>query len=349
MSLRSRSPRNGGRPPRWGPREHLCAAKHQLSSGQTERGNAVSTQADGRLARAVDVLVVADGEDPHAQVILSELESLGASAVRHNLNDLRQHLFLFHPGELELECDHARILIANRTSVWWRRVGWVDVADLDSDEATLANEEAFHIFRGSLLGSGVRWVDEPLTVDRADSKGCQLRVAAQLGIAAPATLVTNDRQAAQLFARNRRLIGKASSPGIGITPYVALLAEDDLGAVETLPVMLQEFVPATADLRVVVIGRRAWTWRRPREEGLVDWRQLDPSGLGFRPADNEEVARQSIEIAARLGLTMAVQDWLQTPDGPVFLESNAQGSWLFLQDSRDTVAPDLARHLLVAP
>jgi len=43
---------------------------------------------------------------------------------------------------------------------------------------------------------------------------------------------------------------------------------------------------------------------------------------------------------------MSAQDWLETGDGPVFLESNAQGEWLFLKGARERVPSALAQHLL---
>ena len=43
---------------------------------------------------------------------------------------------------------------------------------------------------------------------------------------------------------------------------------------------------------------------------------------------------------------MSVQDWLETKDGPVFLEGNPQGQWIFLAGSRELVPSAVAEHLL---
>jgi hypothetical protein len=50
-------------------------------------------------------------------------------------------------------------------------------------------------------------------------------------------------------------------------------------------------------------------------------------------------------MSAALGLSMSVQDWLVSDRGPVFLESNAQGAWLFLSGSDQLVTPAVAQHL----
>jgi glutathione synthase/RimK-type ligase-like ATP-grasp enzyme len=198
---------------------------------------------------------------------------------------------------------------------------------------------------GALEEAGVRMVDHPLAVARSEIKQLQLAVARRLGIAVPATQVTNDPDTARAFAANRKIIAKAVSPGVGIAPYVAEVLDCELDALKTLPTMLQELVSASADLRVVVVGDESWAWRRHREAGTVDWRQVDPGGSRFAPITNEELSASACEIAAALGLSMSVQDWLETDSGLIFLESNAHGAWLFLSGSQGLVAPAIARHL----
>jgi len=46
--------------------------------------------------------------------------------------------------------------------------------------------------------------------------------------------------------------------------------------------LLQRLVVASADLRVVIIGRNAWVWRRLRSAKTIDWRAEDPSGTAIR-------------------------------------------------------------------
>jgi glutathione synthase/RimK-type ligase-like ATP-grasp enzyme len=196
-----------------------------------------------------------------------------------------------------------------------------------------------------LDGIGTRIVDHPFIVARAEVKQWQLAAARGLGIRVPATHITNCPETARDFTSGRRIIAKALSPGIGIAPFVAEVFDTDLDAVRALPTLLQELVPASADIRVVVVGRESWVWRRPREAGAIDWRQADPAGAAFELRSDEELGTSACEVTAALGLSLSVQDWLETPDGHVFLESNAVGAWLFLPESHRLVAPAIARHL----
>lgn len=288
--------------------------------------------------------------DPHGETVIGELLNLDVRAVRYNLEDLGLYRIAIRPGVIDLVASDHHYQVTSATTVWWRRQGWIDVSGLDDEEAQLALDEGPHILQGCLQSAGVRWVDEPGVVDQAELKLFQLQVASRLGIRVPASLATNDPNLAREFAADRSCVVKPLSPGLGIAPYTERVTDDDFDLLSRLPALVQEEVSATADLRVVTIGRDTWVWRRPRSHSTLDWRAEDRSGSGFTKADGHEEDRQLLDCARQLtsalGLSMAVQDWLETDTGPVFLESNAQGNWLFLEGAKETVAPRLAQFLV---
>lgn len=290
----------------------------------------------------IDVVVVCDQGDAHGLAITAELDALGVSSFRYNLSDLRSTPLLLQPGEVSLGSSR----ISSATTIWWRRAGIAASADLDAEEAQLARDESPHVLKGAFSAVGARWVDDPADVERAELKLYQLSIAARLGTATPTHRVTNVPDLAREFAASRRLVAKPLSPGRGIAPFVAELEIADLDRTAALPVLMQELmVNATSDLRVVTIGTHVWTWRRERDARTIDWRAEDPHGVAFTPHDHPDVETAAARITSALRLTMSVQDWLETPDGPVFLEANPQGAWLFLDGARTTVAPALAKHL----
>ena len=293
----------------------------------------------------LDVLTVDDEGDAHGQAVIEELLALGLSAARYNLTDLNRHPIIVRTGVVDLVIDEHDYQITAATTVWWRRQGWADVSHLDDEEAQLAHDEGPHILRGALQSAGVRWVDDPSVVDRAELKLFQLQAASNLGIRVPDSAATNDPAAARRFATTGSCVAKALSPGFGITPYTDTVTNEDLDRVAQLPALLQEEVTASADLRVVVIGTSAWMWRRPRHGTVLDWRAEDASGSDFQAIRDPEVLNHACQVTSALGLTVSVQDWLETDGGPVFLESNAQGNWIFLNGARAIVAPALAQHL----
>ena len=292
----------------------------------------------------VDVCVVADADDPHAEVVLAELRDAGLVAIRFNLGDLRSLTSVSSTGAFDLDVNGVWHRIGSSTTVWWRRMGTICVDGLDQQEASLVCDEGPFALTGALEGAGVRWADDPFDVDRAERKQFQLATASALGIPTPGWAVTNVPSIARTVGPGRR-VGKALSPGWGIAPFVAEVDDDDLASVAGAPVLVQELVDATADLRVVVVGDQAWIWERQREPATLDWRAVDPSGAGFSPRSDEQLGQGAVGLTAALRLTIAVQDWLDTPKGPVFLEVNPQGAWSFLVGADENVGPAIARHL----
>lgn len=295
--------------------------------------------------REVAVLIVADDDDPHALLIQSLLSQRDVPVMTLNLGKLREVPLAIRRSQLRIGSDGAARRVASKTTVWWYRAGKTPVEDLDGDEAVLVADENPHLLKGALEACGVRWVDPPHIVARAEVKLYQLAIANQLGIRTPDTLVTNEPEEAGRFQTGRRLVTKALSPGLGIAPFTAEVGSQDLQTLTTNSALLQEFVAATADARVVVVNGESWVWTRPREANTVDWRQVDPGGTGFRQADDLALGSMALRVSSALHLTMSVQDWLATPEGPVFLEANPQGAWHFLDGADSLVAPALATHL----
>jgi hypothetical protein len=293
------------------------------------------------------VLIVAGPGDRHADTVAGELARRGVSVARTSLDRLRTTALAWQPGApLLLAGPTATVTVDAGTTAWWRRPGRMATGDLDPDQAALAQAEGAAILQGSLRATVGRWVDPPSLVDAAEDKLYQLHLAHALGVTIPDTLVTSDPAAARAFAA-RSVLAKPVSAGSGIAPFAGRVSVDQLELVVACPVLLQRQVPASADLRVVPVGTAAFAWSRPRSSTEpLDWRLADPPGRGFRLCPAEELAAPALRIADALGLTFTVQDWLASPDGPVFLEVNPQGQWLFLDGADRRVAPALAAHLL---
>ena len=294
----------------------------------------------------LDVLILDDADSHHARLVQDALTARGVTSDRLNCADLGDRSIDIRLGEFRFGLGGPEWEVLPSTTVLYRRLGSPAVGDFDSEEAQLVRDEVPHILIGGLSSCGVRWVDEPFDVARAERKPFQLSTASRMQISVPHSVVTNETVTAARMLSTTRVVAKALSPGQGIAPYVDEVHTGDIRDFGGLPVLLQELVVgAKADLRVVVIGSRAWTWRRPRTPHTVDWRADEANGGGFEYVSPHAVERDSIDLTRALGLTMSVQDWLETPDGVVFLEANPQGAWAFLDRSDEFIPDALADHL----
>lgn len=298
----------------------------------------------------LDVLILDDPGSRHAALVEEAVAARGATCLRLNASDFPGAAVSISPGDFRIHNGLEELQVSSSTSVWYHRLGLPNLDGFDADEALLVRDEIPHFLIGGLIACGVRWVDEPHNVARAERKLRQLNTASKLQVRIPQSLATNDVSEATRFCEDLPIVAKPLSPGEGISPFVGEIGEDILGKVEAAPVLLQEMlVSAGADLRIVVIGDQAWTWRRVREEGTVDWRAVDPSGADFVQAALPSIERDAVDLCLALDLTTCVQDWLETPDGPVFLEANPAGAWGFLNGSRDIIPSALAYHLCERP
>ena len=309
-------------------------------------------QADARprrsLMRHADVIVAAPRSDPHGEQVLGVLHGFGADAIQLTADDLVDSAMDWRVGgRLVLEAMGSQWLIDDRTTVWWRRPGSATAPSLNLLEQRLVADEVAVLLPGALEAAGVRWVDSPWAMWRARLKLLQLAVATRLQVRVPETLVAGSVRAAQDFAQSGPIVAKAASSGVGIAPFVGLVPREELARVEACPTLLQQFIESGADARIVTIRDARFAWLRHRASGeQIDWRTEDPAGRGFLSVDSDPSHGQANTIAEALGLTFSVQDWLVTKEGPVFLEVNAQGQWLFLRNADSIVVTALASHLL---
>jgi glutathione synthase/RimK-type ligase-like ATP-grasp enzyme len=266
-----------------------------------------------------------------------------------NIGDLaRWELSSDLTGRVQLLGD-AHATVEAGSTIWWRRPGWLYTSDMASDEAHMAEAEAWTLFTGLLRSSDARTIDPPMTIAAAEDKLHQIRVARALGLMTPETLVTSSPADASAFTRRGPTLAKSASSGPGLAPHVDSVGQDALDLVRRVPVLLQRATPAIADVRIVTVRDSAYVWRRERSaQDPWDWRAVDPDGHGFRPSNDEASSVGAVQIARALGLTFSVQDWLAAERDSVFLEVNPQGQWLFLDRSVSIVAPALARHLFQA-
>lgn len=294
----------------------------------------------------LSVLIAATGDDVHACLVAEHLRVRGVTVAYMNADEFIDSRPSWAPGEdLRVVIDGDAWSIGSYTTVWWRRPGSACDRTGDELEDRFISEEAGALFPGTLAAAGVRWVDAPWSLTRARLKPLQLAVAHLVGSTVPDTHVTGDPDAAVRFGKAGVVLAKAASTGFGIAPHVAAVPQVELHRVAACPTTLQRPVESSADLRVVTVGDETHIWSRPRtDEEPVDWRASDPSGVGFKHLEDWRCGR-AVAIAAGLGLTFSVQDWLATDDGDVFLEVNPQGQWLFLDEADQIVGPALADHL----
>jgi MvdC family ATP-grasp ribosomal peptide maturase len=234
-------------------------------------------------------------------------------------------------------------------AVWMRRL-WQpqlskELAPRFRESCARESLAALHGFFDSLRKA--RWVDDLQRISEAENKLRQLRVAREVGLCIPRTLVTNDPQEARAFFQEvkGKMVAKLLTPlsfsmeGSSFFVYTSAVKEEDLVEAEALrysPMVFQEQIPKHRELRVVFVAGNLFV-------GALDASRYSATTMDWRKAKSEECVWQPDEFPSdvacclnsfmeEMGLVFGALDFIQTPDGDyVFLEVNPTGEWGMLE------------------
>ena len=236
---------------------------------------------------------------------------------------------------------------------WHRRRGEpvIDVPLLACDR-DIAERESQRMVTGLMdaLSQTSFAVNSMRAARNTEDKIGQLRLARQLGLQLPETLISNapDRVRSFVSAHERTgVIVKNFAPicwlgeGSAAVNFTARLSADmlpDDAMLRLTPAIYQALVPKAYEVRVTCMGaERVAVALHSQEEAAarLDWRGVAPNRLGIRrvelPAD---VATRCDAFLAAMDLRFGCFDFIVTPQGEwVFLEVNQMGQFLWVEEA----------------
>jgi hypothetical protein len=288
------------------------------------------------------ILIVAPREDVHAVCVAQDLEKLGkpfrfADSTR-----------LTNEGRLEFRAgrrhgstwtciDGQPIELESVRTVWHRRRFLPSVAA----GCTMSDQQYFQrewteMFSSTFSSLHDTWFVNVPDRQSAAVKPLQLRLAQQLGLRVPDTLITNDPVAAATFIElhKERVVHKTlSAPRHRFLATKAWSAADRemLDNLVLAPTIFQEMITNCRELRITVIGERVFAAEFRPPSGLIDGR-LDLQ-TPYRPHTlPPDVSRRLLALVRQLGLVFSTVDMKLTDDGEyVFLELNPMGQFLYVE------------------
>jgi MvdC family ATP-grasp ribosomal peptide maturase len=311
-------------------------------------------------ASGVVLLVTHSGDFYTVDRVAEELVRRGAVPVRVDTDRFPATLALTTALDADgwrhvLDTGTERVSADTVVGVWGRRLGPPALdAELDPAFRDGCVREALAALRGFLGGlADRRFVNPPDADHAAADKVRQLRLARDLGLEVPHTIVTNDPEHARDFyaAHGGDVVAKMltafSTSMDGRSPFVhtsAVTPEDleHLDGLRLSPMVFQERIPKARELRVAMVAGRPHVGAvdaSRSERGQVDWRRSLPGECPWTPGTiPTAVAERLRRLLETLGLVYGAVDLIVTPDGRhVFLEINPGGEWGMLE--RDLELP----------
>ncbi|MBL7076266.1 MAG: hypothetical protein ISS31_02235 [Kiritimatiellae bacterium] len=301
------------------------------------------------------LLIVTGTDDATADLVATGLKDAHVDFMRLNTDQYPQSV------QLSVSCgtggssgmlsvDGREMEFSEISVVWYRKPNPPSISgDVQQPEArTFALEESRAFLRGTYrLLEHAFWVSRPESIRRANDKLYQLQIAASLGFTVPRTLVTNSPERAAAFCDETpgEKIVKPLTGGSVEYPdgnveliYTSVLTPqdmDNLHQVSYAPCLLQDYVQKQYELRITVIGRRAFVVgvdSQHEESTKHDWRRnLCQDAKYFTTTVPKDLLDKCFLFMDHYGLKFSAFDFVKTPDGAyVFLENNPNGQWAWL-------------------
>jgi len=294
------------------------------------------------------LLILTSDKDLTADFLIVELINRHLPYFRLNAEELTKADFTFSLTENTVRREVSvgtRTLDLNEVeAVWYRRaIHPGSIAALSRGERVFVAGELRHLAMGLVLNPDVTWVNPIDSVSVAEHKLYQLQIARQLGFRVPRTLVSRDPLELRSFAAANEFgtickpifhgmfVDEASSYSV----YTRRVTPEsfDADSVKICPVLLQEEIVRSADVRATFIGPQCFVADIKGDPSLVDWRDPDVPVSYSASSLSDDVQRMCREMLAKLGLIYGAFDFVRTPEGDlVFLEVNPTGEWAWLED-----------------
>jgi hypothetical protein len=305
------------------------------------------------------VLILSYEGDPHAHAVIRELRLLGHEPYMMDLSRF--------PKEARLRCHygkgatrfHYRDAVAGKLdlssvrSVWWRRPQPYEFEN-DLEDTYFAANECEEALSGVWSAMDASWINPPVPDQAAHKKTYQLKLAQDLGLEIPETLVTNDpREAERFLKRVGQAIYKPFSATNDKWRETRLIGEEErrnLALIRHAPVILQEYIPGM-DYRVTVVGDRVFPACLDARKANypVDFR-MNVHGVEIKAATLPAPIEKAIhKLMKRLKLVYGAIDFRfdERNERFCFLEINPAGQWLFVEETtRQPIARTLAEELI---
>jgi len=288
----------------------------------------------------MSVLIIAPEADLHARVVAERLEAMQVPWRIWNTAwfPSRQRVSWRPAAGTLVEESEATFFPDTFSSIWWRRFHppVLDPGIGDESVRRFCYGEAITLLRAVFETTGARVINEPHAERRAESKPLQLKIASELGLQIPDTIISNRRDdIVDFLSRHARCVCKPLVCDYVTTVPTRECAASDFAMaseVALAPTIVQELVEADVDVRVTVVGTAVFPAELRRDDTnlVVDWRVKLGSTWTVH-ALPERVGNQLVAVTRALGLDVASFDLRRRNGEYVFLEVNPSGQFLFLE------------------
>lgn len=305
-------------------------------------------------------LLLTQSRDPTADYIQKAFNKKNQRIYRINLDDLNVPKFSLDPlqrdeGWIE-DINGVKIRVEDIKAIIIRRPAIPNVHKDETKNRFLGREILFGL-RAFLETTSAIWMNHPDSNSMASSKPKNLRLASNLGLKVPKTLISSDPiEISNWLEKHEKSIIKAISYGLMERKNSAEMAftqripknfnvkEDILPSV---PILLQEEIEKEADVRVTIVGKNVFSAVLSQEGKEIDWRAHNSGDKWNSFQLPEIIEKMCIKLCGKLKLEFAAIDLVKSISGDFFfLELNPNGQWVWIEEETGLPISDtIVQHL----
>lgn len=307
------------------------------------------------------ILILTNKEDVHPNNVIKYLSEKNAQVFRLNseaiLTDYNIHWENLNGViDVTIENIHAKKSIKGSeiNSIWERRPERASECNIENENIrSICLKEANGFFRDlQYFFSDKFWLGHPLYDRLSDSKILQIKIANEIGLKTPDTIISNKYELSKSFFKSHSMLAQKaievdSFEYEGTDNYSvfwtkkiesSFMLDFPKENFELTYNNIQEYIPKKFELRVTVVVDKIFackleTQHLEEDKGKVDFRQGYDHGLKYEAFElPEPVAAKCVEYLKRMHLNFGCFDFLVTEnDEYIFLECNSNGQWLWVE------------------
>lgn len=288
------------------------------------------------------ILIITHKEDFTADYIIDILNQRQIDYFRLNCEDILEESIDLRFGQASI----AELFNGSDIhSVWYRRTKLPAIETSSKEEQLYLLKEADAFLANLFSIIPGKWLSDPAAVHRSENKLLQLRIANELGLLVPETMVTTSKKSLiDFYNSQEKIVIKPLNTGridymdgrskMLFSNIVSKEKIDKLNLLKLTPSIFQAYIEKDYELRVTIVGEEIFAAKvlsQSDPDTMVDWRRKP---LRFFACEfPEKTGSQCKEMMKRLGIAFGAFDFIKTKeDQYYFLEVNPNGQWVWIEN-----------------
>ena len=296
------------------------------------------------MSKQIEYLVISNRNDFTSDYICLNLKKYHKLYLRINRDDFTRYKFMWDicNGLLFIKIDGCDYVIDNSLkAVYYRAPVYIRYYEKATCEEQLYKSQWMAFIKNLMYFDKALWINHPAATYKAENKMLQLKYAKEVGFFIPQTWVTNNKwenvkeNVYYAVKSIDTLLLRHDNKEAFLYTNILKGKEINKADLALAPIVIQEFLNPKVDIRVTVVGNRAYTALILKDgKGMYgDWRKVKDEVTFVKHELPADVENKCIFLVKKLGLIFGGIDLALVNGKYYFIEINPTGEWAWLAES----------------